>query len=124
MAELRRRHIAWNICQNPTEITIHRVEKIRDRGGFEERETTIPPITVRIFITRSQIPQTVSILSGTKQTDVVYSLLADEHADIRADTQTTDTFITNGQRFEVIAVHPQVVAGETVGYQADLERVM
>ncbi|WP_019420186.1 hypothetical protein [Paenibacillus sp. OSY-SE] len=122
-AQLRRQHIAWNISQNPTSITIHRTEKRKKGGGHEEKEFTLPPNTVRIFIARSQIPQTVSVLAGTKQTDKIYSLLADEHADIQAGPNVTDRFEALGETFEVVSVQPQVVQGVTVGYQADLERV-
>ncbi|NWL89571.1 hypothetical protein DMN77_18650 [Paenibacillus sp. 79R4] len=122
-AATRRKHIAWNISQNPTTITIHRKEKIRNGGGYEENEKDLPPVTVRIFVSRSQIPQTVSNLAGTKQTDKMYSLLADEHADIKAGPNVMDRFEALGETFEVISVQPQVVQGVTVGFQADLERV-
>ncbi|MFW5436566.1 hypothetical protein [Paenibacillus apiarius] len=121
--QLRRQHIAWNISQNPTSIIIHRTEKRKKGGGYEEKKSALPPITVRIFMARSQIPQTVSALAGTKQTDKTYSLLADEHADIQSGPNVTDRFGAIGETFEVVSVQPQVVQGVTVGYQADLERV-
>lgn len=123
MVALRRKHIAWNISQNPTQIAIHRKEKIRKGGGYEEVEADLSPITVRIFITRTQILQTVSVLAGTKQTDKMYSLLADEHASIKAGPTVTDRFTAFGENFEVVSVQPQIVQGVVVGYQADLERV-
>lgn len=123
IAAIRRKHIAWNISQNPTQITIHRKEKVRKGGGYEEVESNLPPIVVRIFITRSLLSQTVSVLAGTKQTDKIYCLLADEHADIKAGPNVTDRFEALGETFEVISVQPQVVQGVIVGYQADLERV-
>lgn len=119
----RRRDIAWNISQNPTQIVIHRREKIRKGGGYDEVESDLPPVTVRIFVARTQIPQTVSVLAGTKQTDKMYSLLADEHADIKAGPNVTDRFTALGETFEVISVQPQIVQGVTVGLQADMERV-
>lgn len=122
-ADQRRRDIAWNISQNPTQITIHRKEKVRKGGGYDEVESDLPPVTVRIFVTRSQIPQTVSVLAGTKQSDKMYSLLADEHADIKASPTVTDRFTALGETFEVVSVQPRVVHGVVVGYQADLERV-
>lgn len=123
-AQMRRRHIAWNISQNPTQITIHRKEKVRKGGGYDEIERDLPPIVVRIFIqSRSQITHEISTLAGTKKTDKVYSLLADEHADIQADTTVTDTFKANGEDFQVVRVHPQMADGQIVGYQVDLERV-
>jgi hypothetical protein len=122
-ADQRRRDIAWNISQNPTMITIHRKEKIRKGGGYEEVDSDLPPVTVRIFVVRTQIPQTVSVLAGTKQTDKMYSLLTDELADIKAGPNVTDRFMALGETFEVVSVQPQIVQGVTVGFQADLERV-
>ena len=119
----RRRDIAWNISHNPTIITIHRKEKVRKGGGYVDDESDLPPVTVRIFSARSQIPQTVSVLAGTKQTDKIYSLLADEFADIKASPEVTDQFTALGETFEVVSVQSQVVHGVIVGYQADLERV-
>lgn len=123
MVALRRKHVAWNISQNPTQISIHRKEKIRKGGGYGEVESDLVPITVRIFVTRTQVPQTVSVLAGTKQTDKMYSLLADEHADIKAGPDVTDRFTAFGESFEVVSIQQQVVQGVVVGYQADLERV-
>ncbi|WP_136604664.1 hypothetical protein [Paenibacillus dokdonensis] len=120
---MRRKHIAWNISQNPTTVTIHRKEKIRKGGGYEEVESDLRPATIRIFITRSQISQNVSVLAGTKQTDKMYSLLADEYADIQAGPNVTDRFTAIGETFEIISVQLKVVQGVVVGYQADLERV-
>lgn len=120
---MRRKHIAWNISQNPTQIAIHRKEKVRKGGGYEVVESDLPPATVRIFVARTQIPQTVTMLAGTKQTDKMYSLLADERADIQAGPNVTDRFEALGEKFEVVSVQSQIVQGVTVGFQADLERV-
>ncbi|NJJ37827.1 hypothetical protein [Paenibacillus apii] len=121
--EMRRRHIAWNIAQNPSTISIHRKLKQRAGGGYEEVETDLPPITVRLFISHNQLPQEVSTTAGTKHTDRVYSLLANENADIQASTTVIDRFTVNGESYLVRNVHPQVVQGVVVGYQVDLERV-
>lgn len=123
LAASRRKHIRWNISQDPTTITIKRVTKTRKGGGYEDVETTLSPITVRIFTDRSGLPKDISTKAGTKQTDTVYSLLADDQANIQSDTITTDSFAAKGQNFQVIAVWPQIVLGELVGYQVDLERV-
>ena len=122
-ADQRRRDIAWNISQNPTDIAIHRKENVRKGGGYEEVESDLPPFTIRIFVARTQVPQTVSVLAGTKQTDKMYSLLADEHADIKVGPDVSDHFTALGETFEVISVQPQIVQGVTVGFQADMERV-
>lgn len=122
-AEERRKHIHWSIAQNPTEITIRRTRKTRSGGGFAEETITMEPMVVRLFQNRSQLPRQVSTLAGSKQIDTKYSLLADEAADIQVDSQTTDKFEAYGQKFEVVAVDPQIVNHEIVGYQVILERV-
>lgn len=122
-ADVRRQHIAFNIGQNPTTISIQRMEKRRKGGGYKEVSTSLPPVTIRIYTARSQIPKTISILAGTKQTDKTYGLLADEWADIKAGPEVTDRFIANGEHFEIVAIYPQMVADTLVGYQAALERV-
>lgn len=120
----RKAHIRWSIEQNPSTIMIRRTRKVRSGGGFQEEHSDIGPVTVRIFTTSSSAPKQVSTVAGSKQTDTRYSMLADDKADIRKDTMTTDRFEANGQMFEIMNVFPQVVRGELVGYQADLERVM
>jgi len=123
LAAIRRRHIKWSISQHPTNISIHRVGKVRSGGGYEETDKTLPPITVRIFMDRNIIASIDSKTVGTKQTDAIFSLLADELADIKADVSTTDSFTAFGQLFRIADVRPQVISGQIVGYQAALERV-
>jgi hypothetical protein len=66
----------------------------------------------------------VSTLAGTKQVDKGWGLLADYQADLRAGTNVKDEFDVLGLgHFVVIAIYPQVVQGQLVGYQADLEKV-
>jgi hypothetical protein len=121
---LRRKHIAWNISQNPSSIIIHRIGKRRKGGGYEEFDEDLPPITVRIFIGgNAQSPQVDSGTIGTVQIDKAYSLLADEYADIQAGTEVSDTFSHLGDTFKVLQVMPHVINNIIVGYKADLERV-
>ncbi|MBE3576883.1 MAG: hypothetical protein IMX00_04255 [Limnochordales bacterium] len=124
MVALRRQHIAWTIAQNPTTITVQRTERV-DRGGyFDEVKTQHGPITVRIFTAGNRIPQEVSGLAGTKQVDRGWALLADERADLRVGPNIKDEFDVPGLgHFLVKAVYPQVVQGQVVGMQADLEKV-
>jgi hypothetical protein len=121
---LRRKHIAWNISQNPSSIAIHRKGKRRKGGGYEEYQEDLSSITVRIFIGgNAQSPQVDSGTIGTVQIDRAYSLLADEYADIQAGTEVSDSFGHLGDTFKVLQVMPHVVNGTVVGYKADLERV-
>jgi len=124
LVSLRRQHILWAIQQNPTTITIQRTEK-KDVGGyFDEVQSTHGPYTVRIFQKGYAFPKETSTLAGTKQTDGGWGLIADWNADIKASAQCSDEFdVANLGHFRVVAVYPQIVQGEIVGYQADLEKV-
>lgn len=121
---LRRQHTKWAIQQNPVEITIQRTEKVDMGGYFDEVESEHSPYTVRIFQKGSRIPQEVSTLAGTKQVEAAWGLLADHEAEIKAGTNVLDEFeVTDLGKFQVLAVYPQIVQGQIVGYQADLEKV-
>ena len=124
LVALRRQHTKWAIQQNPVEITIQRTEKVDMGGYFDEVESEHGPYTVRIFQKGSRIPQEVSTLAGTKQVEAAWGLLADHEAEIKAGTNVLDEFeVTDLGKFQVLAVYPQIVQGQIVGYQADLEKV-
>ena len=124
LVTLRRQHVAWAIQQNPASITIRRTEKVDMGGYFDEVVSQHGPFTVRIFQQRSGIPQEISTLAGTKQTDRGWSLLAGPEAEIKAGANILDEFEAAGLgNFQVLAVYPQIVQGQIVGYQADLEKV-
>jgi len=93
-------------------------------GGFDEVQSEHGPYTVRIFPQGSRISQEISTLAGTKQVDKSWGLLADYQADIKTGPNVLDEFdVPDLGRFCVLAVYPQVVQGQVVGYQADLEKV-
>ena len=124
LVSLRRQHISWTIQQNPVEITIHRITKVDKGGYFEEIESEHGPYTVRIFQRGMQIPIEISTLGGTKQTDGGWGLLAGHEAEIKAGANALDEFEVDGLgKFQVLAVYPQIIQGQVVGYQADLEKV-
>ena len=71
-----------------------------------------------------QIPIEISTLGGTKQTDRGWGLLAGHEAEIKAGANVLDEFEVDGLgKFQVLAVYPQIIQGQVVGYQADLEKV-
>lgn len=123
LVELRRNHTKWSIEQNPTEITIHRTEKLKKEGYIEEIKSEVGPFVVRIFVSKSSSPQTVTTLAGEKQVDRYFGLLADYEADIQAGTTVKDEFEANGMKFLVRTIYPQTINGQVVGYQGELERV-
>src|SRR5690606_24320488 len=109
---------------NPTTITIHRTEKIDMGGYFEEVESEVGPFVVRIYQYGTWVPQEVSTLAGTKQVDKTWGMLMDYEADVKAGPNVKDEFEVSGMgRFQVLAVYPQVVKDELVGYQVALEKV-
>ena len=119
-----RRAYKQSIAENPTEITVWRTEKVDMGGYFDEVTSARGPFTVRIFQQRSGIPQDIRTLAGTKQVDKSWGLLADYNANLRAGPNVKDEFDVPGLgHFLVVAVYPQKVQGQIVGYQADLERV-
>ncbi len=119
----RRKNVSWTIGQNPVVITINRTEKVRSGGGFTENQSNLNPITVRIFTQKTQTPQTVSTLAGTKQIDKSWGLLADHLADIQDGPNVKDEFDCPEGHFLIKAVYPQFVQGQLVAYQCDLEKV-
>ncbi len=124
LVALRRQHTKWAIEQNPVEIIIHRTEKVDQGGYFEEIESEHGPYTVRIFQRGMQIPIEISTLGGTKQTDRGWGLLAGHEVEIKAGANVLDEFEVDGLgKFQVLAVYPQIIQGQVVGYQADLEKV-
>jgi len=124
LVTLRRQHTKWAIQQNPTTITIHRTEKIDMGGYFEEVESEVGPFVVRIYQYGTSVPQEVNTLAGTKQVDRTWGMLMDHEADVKAGPNVTDEFEVPGMgRFQVLAVYPQVVKSELVGYQVALEKV-
>lgn len=124
LVALRRQHTKWTIQQNPVEITIQRTEKVDMGGYFDEVESEHGPYTVRIFQRGMQLPLEVSNLGGTKQTDRGWGLLAGYEAEIKAGSNVLDEFeVDSLGKFQVLAVYPQIIQGQVVGYQADLEKV-
>ncbi len=124
LVALRRQHTKWAIEQNPVEIIIQRTEKMDKGGYFEEIESERGPYTVRIFQRGMQIPIEISTLGGIKQTDRGWGLLAGHEVEIKAGANVLDEFEVDGLgKFQVLAVYPQIIQGQVVGYQADLEKV-
>jgi len=124
LVSLRRQHTKWAIQQNPTTITIHRTEKIDMGGYFEEVESEVGPFVVRIYQYGTWTPQEVNTLAGTKQVDRTWGMLMDHEAEIKAGANVLDEFeVTDLGKFQVLAVYPQIIQGQVVGYQADLEKV-
>lgn len=124
MVEIRRKMVNSAIEQNPTDITINRTVKIRTGGGFTEKKSQAGPFTVRIFQNREFILKEISQLSGTKQKFSDFGLLANYQTDIQDGPNVKDEFEVEGLGYFVVEkVNPQIVHGEIVGYQADLERV-
>ncbi len=124
LVSLRRQHTKWAIQQNPTTITIHRTEKIDAGGYFEEVESEVGPFVVRLFQQRGESPGEIAGLAGTKQTYKTWGLLADHQADLQAGPNVKDEFsVPDLGHFLVAAVYPQIIQGQVVGLQADLEAV-
>ncbi len=122
---LRRENTIWSIQQNPSVIQISRTEKTEKDGHFEESTSTVGPFTVRVFKKGlGQHPKEVTNLGGSGQMDSGWALIADWNAELKAGTNVKDKFDVPGLgSFVILSVNPQRVAGQVVGYQADLELI-
>ena len=124
LVEIRGSHTKWAINQNPVMITIQRKVKERKKGYIKEEEYTVGPFMVRIYIRGTSLTPTIQVpVQGERMTDRYYSLLADYNADIRADTDTVDSFVLGDGVYKIIGVWPQTIHNKIVGYQCDVERV-
>ena len=119
----RRLDTKRTIKENPTIITINRIEKQPVNGAFREVKSTVGPFTVRLYQTGNSNINTVSKTSGTKQTSKAWSLLADFDADIKSGLNITDQFDALGFHFKVVNVIPVMNGDEVISYQCSLERV-
>lgn len=124
-AAARKAHIDWNIRQNPTDITIRVTQKVKSGGGFEEVESQIGPLTVRVFVgSRPLKAETVSERAGRKEVSESYSLLADYAANLPSGPDVTQEFEAYPHgKFRITSVHPQIVQNEVCGYVCELERM-
>lgn len=123
LVNVRRQHTKWAIEQNPRTITITRTKKIRKQGAVTQVTEQLDPIVARIY-TKGGSPTLVREVQAERLSDRYYSMLVDYQADVQADVDTTDTFVSDGVTYKVVAVWEQTIHGEVVGYQCDVERVL
>lgn len=121
---LRRKNVIWSINQNPVAITITRTEKVEINGHFNENLSQVGPLIVRVFRAAENKARTETHLVGTKSINAGWGLLADWQADLRAGFDVRDEFDVPGIGLFVIkSVTPQIIQGQVVGHQAELELV-
>ncbi|AQS11315.1 hypothetical protein CLOBY_34710 [Clostridium saccharobutylicum] len=111
------------ISLNPTEITF--VQKIKKEvdGAFEE-ETNQRTIKTIVYIEDNS--SSISINTGnqgTSYSSTRYKMLADKDSDLDVTPFEKIKFISNGDKFEIKGVYPQVVQDIICGYLCDLERI-
>lgn len=131
--KLRRAHQNL-IADNPVEITIERVTRIREGGGWREVPTTVGTFIGRIYQenTGSRIDDDTVTTAGIRREDARWGLLAPTTmtnpgdvviaTDLRSDPQQRDTITTALGTFEVTEVYPRQDNGEVWGWQANLQR--
>lgn len=132
--KLRRAHQNL-IADNPVEITIERVVRIREGGGWRQEATTVGTFIGRIYQenTGSRIDDDTVTTAGIRRDDARWGLLApptmtdtddaEVDTDLRSDPQQRDTITTALGTFEVTEVYPRQDNGEVWGWQANLQRV-
>jgi len=123
LVSMRRRHTAWNINQNPADIIIERKGQKRENGKIVNVNETLESQKMRIYVSGGSENVVVETI-GERQFDRYYRLLASWDADIQADTEVKDSFVYNGERYEVKSVNEQSIHGHAVGKQCLIERVL
>jgi len=112
------------IAANATEISVHRVELVPSGGGRSKVESDLGPFTVRIYSTGKRPPAQPETVAGAQELDRYWGMMADETADLAAGQHVTDEFDADLLgHFRIQSVHAERVAGELVGYDAQLERI-
>lgn len=110
------------IALNPTEITFTQTIKREVDGAFEE-DTVTKTITVLIYIDDNSNSINVnSENKGTSYTSRRYKMIADKDAELDVTPKENIEFTSNGDKFEIKAVYPQIIEDTLCGYMCDLER--
>ena len=126
MSKLRARKIIKTINKgialNPTEITFTQINKIEVDGAFED-EVIDKTITVLIYLDDGSSQINIdSRIQGTSYKSNRYKMVADKDANLEVNPKESIKFESNGDKFEIKAVYPQIVEDIICGYLCDLER--
>ena len=111
------------IALNPTTITFTQTSKKVVDGAFVEEKVT-RSIRVLIYIDDSQ--KSININTGTQGTSYSsekYKMIADKDADLDVASKQSIEFESNGDKYKIKAVYPQIVEDTICGYICDLERM-
>lgn len=123
LVAMRRKHTAWNINQNPSDIVIERKGQKRENGKIVNVNETLEAQEMRVYVSGGSENVIVETI-GERQIDRYFRLLAPWDADIQAGTEVKDSFVHNGEKYEVKSVNPQSIHGHAVGKQCLVERVL
>lgn len=123
LVNMRRKHTAWSINQNPSEIIVQRKGQKRENGKIVNVNETLEPQKMRIYVSGGSENVIVETI-GERQIDRYYRLLASWDADIQAGTEVKDSFVFDGEKYEVKSVNNQSIHGQVVGKQVLIERVL
>ena len=117
------RTINKGIALNPTTITF--TQTIRTIvNGAPKKESIERTITVLIYIDDSSNSIYVdSKTEGTSYTTTNYKMIADKDAGLDVTPEKAIEFSSNGDKFKIKAVYPQVIQDIVCGYTCDLERI-
>lgn len=111
------------IAVNPTKINFTQITLKLVDGAYEQT-TENREITVIIYIDDSSAQINVnSEVKGTSYKSNKYKMLADKDANLEVNPKESIKFESNGEKFEVKAVYPQIVEDIICGYLCDLERI-
>lgn len=123
------------IEENPIDVTITRVEKVREAGGFRNVETEVGTIRGRLYqeATGRTMGDEATTTAGKIGQDARWGLLCPAEmtapdgstvpTQLRFGPNVQDSFETPLGDFEVIAVYPRQDEGEIWGWAATVQRI-
>jgi hypothetical protein len=110
------------IALNPTEITFDGTKLIEVDGAYEPVQST-RTITILIYLDDGSSQINIdSRTQGTSYKSNRYKMVADKDANLEVNPKESIKFVSNGDKFEIKAVYPQIVEDIICGYLCDLER--
>lgn len=111
------------IALNPTEIIFTQTTLNEIDGTFEEVSDTKTIIVLIYIEDNSSDINIISDTKGTSYTSSKYQMVANKDAGLAVNPKESIKFESNGEKFEIKAVYPQMVENTICGYLCDLERI-
>jgi len=119
LVTMRRQLTNRAILENPLEITLTRVERVKsDSGGFDDIEIAKDPQTFRLFISSRTATRDINQVGGQMQVRIMEMLCPWD-----ADVQRGDTFVFDERGYRIHEITSPRLRGETVSHQCEIEEI-